>query len=122
MTTIDTRESSAVLPDPAVVVGKAAPTRDAIVSASPAAAPQQSDGTVSKSDLAKAVSKLNEGPLSSSFSFSTDPTTDISVVKITDKATGDVIRQLPSKEALALASAIDSELHDKVGQLINQKV
>ena len=122
MTTIDTRESSAVLPDPAVVVGKAASTRDAIVSASPAPAPQQSDGPVSKSDLAKAVSKLNEGPLSSSFSFSTDPTTDISVVKITDKATGDVIRQLPSKEALALASAIDSELHDKVGQLINQKV
>ena len=121
MTTISTLDSSAVSSDPAPVVGKAAPVKDPIVSAGTAPAPQQSGHPASKEDVAKAVSKLNEGPLSSSFSFSTDPKTDISVVKITDKATGDVIRQLPSKEALALASAIDSELHDKVGQLINQK-
>ncbi|RXZ32816.1 flagellar protein FlaG [Oxalobacteraceae bacterium CAVE-383] len=114
-------DSTAAQSQPSQVVGKtigAAP--NPIVSAG-LPATQSQDHPISKEDVSKAVSKLNAGPLSNSFSFSTDPDTDLSVVKITDKATGDVIRQLPSKEALALASAIDSELHDKVGQLINQK-
>jgi flagellar protein FlaG len=113
-------DSKAVAPTPSGVVGKTiGATPDSIVSAGLPAQPQERPA--SKEEVSAAVSKLNAGPLSNSFSFSTDPTTDLSVVKITDKATGDVIRQLPSKEALALASAIDSELHDKVGQLINQK-
>jgi flagellar protein FlaG len=112
-------DSTVVQPPPSAVVGKTVgATPNPIVSAG---SPPQQERPVSKEELSSAVSKLNAGPLSNSFSFSTDPDTDLSVVKITDKATGDVIRQLPSKEALALASAIDSELHDKVGQLINQK-
>ena len=51
--------------------------------------------------------------------FSIDPTTKEPVVQVVDTATGDVIRQIPSKETLAIASSIDQFLQR--GVLLRQK-
>ena len=49
--------------------------------------------------------------------FSTDPQTGIDVVTITDKNTGDIIRQMPSIEVLSAMENIDL----MVGVIFNQE-
>lgn len=49
--------------------------------------------------------------------FSVDEDTGKTVVKVVDMETGDVIRQVPSEEALAIAKALDS----LQGLIIRQK-
>lgn len=46
-------------------------------------------------------------PISSDLQFSVDETSGISVVRVIDRATQQVIRQMPSEETLAIASALD---------------
>lgn len=57
--------------------------------------------------------------------FSVDEKTDRSIVKVVDSQSGELIRQIPSEEVLALAERIKS-LHDdigtRVGILINNEV
>lgn len=55
--------------------------------------------------------------LSNALDFSVDKETGQTVVKVVDKATGDVIKQIPSEEMLAIAKAIDKVK----GLLIQQK-
>jgi len=50
--------------------------------------------------------------------FSVDSDTKKTVIKLTDTETGDVIRQYPSKEALAIAQSIDQI---QQGLLLKQK-
>lgn len=60
--------------------------------------------------LEDAVKKLNDTVKlfsNSSLQFSIDQDTNTPVVKVIDTATKDVIRQIPSEEALAIAKAID---------------
>lgn len=52
--------------------------------------------------------------------FSVDPETKQPVVQVVDTETGDLIRQIPSREALAIASSIDEFLQR--GVLLKQKV
>jgi flagellar protein FlaG len=59
--------------------------------------------------LQKAVERLNktvQSSMSTNLVFSVDAETDITVVKVVDKTTGEVIRQIPSEEALAIAKSI----------------
>ncbi|MDZ4254287.1 MAG: flagellar protein FlaG [Sulfuritalea sp.] len=51
--------------------------------------------------------------------FTVDPATKEPVVQVVDTETGDLIRQIPSKEALAIASSIDQFL--QLGVLLRQK-
>ncbi len=51
--------------------------------------------------------------------FSLDPSTKEPVVQVVDTETGDLIRQIPSKEALAVAESIDQFLQR--GVLLKQK-
>ncbi len=57
--------------------------------------------------------------------FSVDEKTDRAIVKVVDSKSGELIRQIPSEEVLALAERIKS-LHDdigtRVGILINNEV
>jgi flagellar protein FlaG len=46
-------------------------------------------------------------PLNNELSFSVDQDTGTTVVKVIDKSNGDVIKQIPSEEAIALAKALD---------------
>jgi len=82
-------------------VGNAAPKVVAQTSsqATPEPSPQQ---------LKQAVDGINLAlqPSNSNLEFNIDAGTKRLVVKVVDTATGDVIRQIPSKEILAIAESI----------------
>lgn len=87
-----------------------------------AAAPVQ---TTSKTDASRqevedAVKSVNDflKPINDSIRFSVDDETGISVIKVIDVTTKDVIRQFPSEEMLSIAKAIDQ----MKGLLVQQKV
>jgi flagellar protein FlaG len=117
MSTISSIDASVAQPAPSPVVGKAVAVKDPIVSSGAAAV--QSDRPVSAKEVSNAVDALNSSALGDSgLSFSTDQESGLTVVTVTDKQTDEVIRQLPTKEALALTHSIDKTLR---GNLINQK-
>jgi flagellar protein FlaG len=62
-----------------------------------------------KDELAQAVKSINNvlRERSPGLEFSIDLDSDRSVVKVVDKDTNEVIRQMPSREALEIAKAID---------------
>lgn len=63
----------------------------------------------SKEEVSAAVDKLNEAMAASSQSlkFEIDDDTKQIVVKIIDQSTDEVVRQIPSEEALQMAKSID---------------
>lgn len=73
----------------------------------------------SREDVSSAVKKMNESMLGSSQSlqFSIDEDSKDIVVKVIDQNTNEVVRQIPSKEALQIAKSIDK----MQGLLIRQK-
>jgi flagellar protein FlaG len=77
----------------------------------------------SHEDVSAAVKKMNDAMLGSSQSlqFSIDEDSKDIVVKVIDQSTKEVVRQIPSKEALQIAKSIDKSM-DKIqqGLLINQ--
>jgi len=74
----------------------------------------------SVAQLESAVRDLNQSMKanSSNLAFSIDPDTEQTVVKLMDSSTGEVIKQFPSKEAIAIAKAI-GEIQQ--GLLLKQK-
>ena len=60
-------------------------------------------------ELDDALRNINQSmrTLSQSLEFSIDPDTDRTVVKVVDQQTKEVIRQMPSVEALEIAKALD---------------
>jgi len=77
----------------------------------------------SHEDVSAAVKKMNDAMQGSSQSlqFSIDEDSKDIVVKVIDQSTKEVVRQIPSKEALQIAKSIDKSM-DKIqqGLLINQ--
>lgn len=73
------------------------------------ATPQQTEP--SREQVQQAVEEMKkrsmESPTSSKLQFSIDDTTGRTVVRVTDGATGETIRQIPSEEILAIARALD---------------
>ena len=89
----------------------------AATSLSPITASSQTDPShnasvnpVSKEQLNTAVAATRDfvGSINSSLEFSVDEDTGTSVVKIMDKETKELIRQIPSEEMLAIAKALDT--------------
>jgi flagellar protein FlaG len=74
----------------------------------------------SVAQLENAVRDLNQSMKanSSNLAFSIDPDTEQTVVKLMDSSTGEIIKQFPSKEAIAIAKAI-GEIQQ--GLLLKQK-
>lgn len=62
-----------------------------------------------REDVDNAVKKIAEfvAPNQSDINFSVDESSGIRVVKIIDRNSNEVIRQMPSEEAVALAKALD---------------
>ncbi|WP_148715879.1 flagellar protein FlaG [Chitinolyticbacter meiyuanensis] len=77
----------------------------------PSDAVQATDAIQSGDELKDAVKKLNETAQalsnSSALNFSIDNDVNAVVVKVVDSSTDEVIRQIPSEEAIAIAKAID---------------
>ena len=72
----------------------------------------QDDSPAAKGvELGKAVSRLNDyvQNLSRDLQFSIDEETGVTVITVTDSATHEVIRQIPSEEALAIAHSLEKE-------------
>lgn len=81
---------------------------------SPVAQNRQADAdrggdSPSREDVAEAVDRLAGfvAPNQSDINFSVDESSGVRVVKIIDRNSNEVIRQMPSEEAVALARALD---------------
>jgi len=107
-------------PQPHVAEKTAAP-----VAARPAAAPVPDAGpdaatpAAGSAQLAQAVGHLNQTMKTrdSGLEFSIDEDSQRTVIKVVDQKTKELIRQMPSAEALEIAKALDR----MQGLLINQK-
>jgi flagellar protein FlaG len=65
---------------------------------------------ISSKELEVKIAELNEALASrnQAIVFSTDPTTGKDVVRVSNKSTGELIRQMPSEEALKAMQNIDT--------------
>lgn len=90
-------------PAPAVTVKPAAEP------AQPNAAVQQPSPAPSIAQVAEAIKGINKviQALSQNVEFTIDEDTDRAIVKVVDQETKEVIRQMPSKEVLEIAKALD---------------
>jgi len=120
--TIDTlAATSASRIDKSYASPEASPARTATPRASTpngAVAPQDASREPSRAQLDQAVSALNQSSQikTQGLEFSVDEDSQRTVVKVIDQETKEVLRQIPTKEALALAKAFDSAK----GSLISQ--
>jgi flagellar protein FlaG len=84
---------------------------------------KQEEGVASIEQVDEALGNINQYLQSTStqLSFSVDEATDRSIVTVTDAATGDVIRQIPSEEVLKFAERLNelqSEFGSNTGNLL----
>lgn len=80
------------------------------ITAPPEAKQKQEEGpAVRQEDLQASVDAMNDfvQPLNNSLQFSIDEDTGKTVVKVVDLTTKEVIKQMPTEEALAIAKALD---------------
>lgn len=65
--------------------------------------------TIDPEDVKNAVENLNKtsAVFNNSLQFSIDDSTKLTVVKLIDKESEEVVRQIPTEEVLAIAKAID---------------
>lgn len=107
---------------------KNAPVTDTTSTAAPAASPavavaatavQQPDPATHLAQVAQAVKDINKSlqGMNQGLEFTIDSDTKETVVKVVDQKTKEVIRQMPTKEALEIAKALDQ----MQGLLIKQK-
>ena len=87
---------------PPVPRNDAAPTQTVIAAKQPAAA-------ASDDDVSHALKSINQAmkDRSQDLEFSIDDDSDRTIVKVVDKSTQEVIRQMPTEEALEIAKALD---------------
>ena len=80
---------------------------------------QQAGASVSLDQVKQAVEDINQSlqSLSQGLEFSLDTDTKEVVIKVVDQQTREVLRQMPSKEALEIAKALDQVL----GKIIKTK-
>lgn len=90
---------------------KVAPPVSASVPVAPTPAPKADTAapSVSPEEVARAVGQVNQviQHFNPDIEFTVDPATKIDVVKVVDKANGQVIRQFPSDAILGMAQVLD---------------
>ncbi|MDR1351361.1 MAG: flagellar protein FlaG [Zoogloeaceae bacterium] len=107
-------------PDNIFATRQAAPQQPAVAQEEEADPERQEASTaLTRQKLQEGVKDLREfvEPYNTSLAFSVDEESGELVIKVTDNETGDVIRQIPSEDALKLAQALDT----LKGLLIRQK-
>lgn len=75
----------------------------------PARAVQQAAAIPKPQEIKESVEKINKAvqAMGRNLQFTVDESTQMNVVKVVDVETKDVIRQIPTEEALAIAKALD---------------
>lgn len=103
-------------PQPVRLPNEGAPK---VVEAAVQAPPQQP----SAQQIKNAVSNINQAMQKANMNMelSIDSSTKKPVVKMMDAETGELIRQFPSEEVLAIASSIDQFLEFQQGMLLKTK-
>lgn len=73
------------------------------------AASRKPEASTPDNNLEQALKKLNDfvNTASRDLTFSVDKDTDIAVVKVVDRQTQEVIRQIPSEEVIQIAKVLD---------------
>ena len=111
---LSSRLDRSVTADVATPPASRAAASAAASAASPAAAPTVTatavtgkEATGSTDELKDAVGKLNESPHGQSLEFSIDEDSKRTIVKVIDVDTREVVRQMPSEEALRIAKSLD---------------
>ena len=77
----------------------------------------QAASTPSLEQVKQAVEKINQSIRASGLDFSFDPASNRTIVKVIDKQTSEVIRQIPSEKAVAIAESLD----EAIGKLVKEK-
>lgn len=103
----------------AIRTGGTTPATDVQAAAKPNAVAEQKKASPTAQQLQDAVDKVSKAVsgYSRELQFSVDPDLKVSVVKVVDSQTKQVIRQIPSEEMLNIAKDLDKAL----GVLIEQK-
>jgi flagellar protein FlaG len=103
-------------------IGPADPSAVGASRSSAAPAGQSAKAAPSRNEVDDAVKKLNDSMSvsSQSLEFSVDHDSKQIVVKLIDQNTKEILRQIPTVEALQMAKAIDETLDKKQGLLISQ--
>lgn len=122
--TIDSITATAPRPDRGGVGAELAAAP--VAGRSPAAAVETVDAVKakeaapSKKDVEEAVAKLNQSVQSraQSLEFSIDNDSNRTIVKVIDQSTKEVLRQIPTPEALQIAKSIDAR---SGGLLVDQE-
>jgi flagellar protein FlaG len=105
---------------PSAVAGKEAvqqkPVKSAEIAAKAAAKSQEADDR----DVKEAISKIEKfiAPATRDITFTVDNDTGINLIKIIDRSSNQVIRQIPSEEVLNIARALDN----LQGLLVREKI
>ena len=101
--------SAQSLPSPAPATREsAAPVADAVVKA-PAPPVQQKQAPPSQQQVEQALDKVKQvmTAKASALTFTVDDKSGDTIVRVVDSDTGEVIRQIPSKELVEIARALD---------------
>lgn len=96
------------VPLPAQTRSESAPAPDIAVKPAVSSAPQ-APAAPQQQQIEQAIQKLKVAlpTKASDLQFSVDNQSGDTVVRVVDSATGDVIRQIPSKELMEISQAID---------------
>ncbi len=102
------QQGAALAQSPSATSGSAEVRAQTVSSLSASAAIQAEEKEPDQASIRQAVDRINEvvQSLTSNLEFSVDEDTGINVIKVVDNETGDVIRQIPSKEVLAIAQSL----------------
>jgi flagellar protein FlaG len=97
------------------VISDAANTKSSLGGASEAQQPSAEQLKNATDNISRAMQQANQNL---EFEFSMDTDTKKTVVKVVDKQTGELVRQIPSEETVAIARSID---RFQRSLLLNQK-
>lgn len=115
------RQASDGLPSVAVAIASSSQAKPSATMELPEVAVKKvAEQSASTQQLQDAMESINKTlrQLNKSLEFSVDEATKQQIVKLVDTETGDVIRQFPSEEMLAISRSIDQI---QQGMLIKQK-
>ena len=112
---ISTIGNSGNAPLPAAPQGAPAPVR--APAPVPEPVPQQQLSQAQTQRAVESLRKMIDSAAPNSLAFSIDDSTGKTIVRITDAHTGEMIRQIPSEELLAIARSLDR----MQGMLLQQK-
>lgn len=105
--TIGNTGTPSTAPLPAAPQGASQPPAVKVSAAVPEPAPQQQPEPAQVQKAMESLKQLVEAKAPNSLAFSIDESTGKTIVRITDAATGEMIRQIPSEEMLKIARSLD---------------